>query len=500
MPPMIPGNFVSTQLRAVLATIAIISIVGALSPELVLFPFRNAFASARNPHVAAHAIRWMCIGGAAISAFACAAWPLIQKGLIAAVQSLAGWSNKVFWGVVCGTVLVLRIPILALLPPSPLRTDSLWYHNTAISIAHGYGLQEHGAPTAYRAPGYSALLAITYRLFGDDAKWAWLWGIIATAILLLTTYGIAEKLYSKPVARIATLAVAIYPALVIYTGLPLSDLVFTAGLMFVFFIAIRLPPYHWYVTIGVGIALGVLTLTRSVAVGLFLVIPLFWFLKRPDLRKVLLNFTLLLFSFIACLTPWLVRNYEVFGSPLLGTNMGLLLYMGNHPGASGSYDFGLPPADLMDSDRDLDEAQIDRTYLQAALEFMGSHPLSTIAIVPKKLIHFYLPEVSAAQTLFQDEPPRLKYLSYGITQIFYLPILILFALRVFNLRNPALQPRGIQWTGLMVVVYFTLMAALFIGEDRYRLPILPWMIVESSVIVAWLGKLAQERDCAVYSE
>jgi len=82
-----------------------------------------------------------------------------------------------------------------------------------------------------------------------------------------------------------------------------------------------------------------------------------------------------------------------------------------------------------------------------------------------------------------------KYSAYGITQLFYVPILILFALRILNMTDLTTRPRGIQWTGLIIVGYFTLMAMLFFGLDRYRLPFMPWMIIESSIVVAWLGTL-----------
>jgi hypothetical protein len=35
---------------------------------------------------------------------------------------------------------------------------------------------------------------------------------------------------------------------------------------------------------------------------------------------------------------------------------------------------------------------------------------------------------------------------------------------------------------------------LFFGIDRYRLPFMPWMIIESSIVVAWLGNLLANKQ------
>lgn len=486
VPSIVGRTSISTQLRGVLAIVAMVCILGVFVPDSELFPFRKALEASRTVETATQATRWLFLSGAVLCACAFAAWRWIHQGIASGVQSITRWSDKVFCGVVCGLAFGLRLPVLLLLPP-PLRSDGLWYHTTAAAIAAGQGLQEYGVPTAYRPPGYSTLLAISYRLFGPHAEWAWFWGIVSTGIILLTTYRLAEQLYNKHVARIATLIIAVYPALILYTGLPLSDVVFTAGLMLVWCLVTLHPPYRWSGTIGTGLALGLLTLTRSVSVGLFLVVPLLWFIKHADIRKLLVHFTLLTCVIAACLLPWVLRNYAIFGTPTLGTNMGLLLYMGNHTNASGSYDLTVVPTALKAPNIQLNEAQIDQIYLQAAIEFIFTHPSEALSSLPKKAIHLLLLEVSAAQTLFQDQPFWFKYASYGITQIFYLPILILFALRLFNSLDPASRPHGIQWIGLIVAAYFTLIAILFIGEDRYRLPFLPWMIIESSVVVAWLS-------------
>jgi uncharacterized membrane protein len=491
VPSIITRGSISTQLRTVLAIVTTICILGALYPDSDLIPFRNYLQTSRTVQAATQATRWLFLSGACIFAFAFAAWHRIRRGIVAGTQPITRWSNKIFWGLACGSAFALRLPLLLLPPLFALRTDALWYHNTAIAMAAGKGLQLDGVPTAYRPPGYSTLLALTYRLFGPSPEWAWLWGIASTGIILLTTYRVADRLYGKTIARIATLIIAFYPALILYTAQPMSDLVFTAGLMLVWYVVTLHPPYRWLETIGVGIALGLLTLTRSVAIGLFLVVPLLWFIKQANVRKLLFHSILLTCAFAACLIPWMFRNYAIFDTLTLGTNTGVVLYIGNHTDASGGYEpvDSVMPAPLMHANFSLNEAQLDRIFLEAAIQFMVAHPIDALSILPKKIIHLFLLEVTAAQSLFQDQPFWFKYTSYGLTQIFYLSILICFTLRIFNLLDHSTRPHGIQWVGLIIILYFTLMAILFFGLDRFRLPFLPWMIIESSIVIAWLANL-----------
>jgi hypothetical protein len=40
---------------------------------------------------------------------------------------------------------------------------------------------------------------------------------------------------------------------------------------------------------------------------------------------------------------------------------------------------------------------------------------------------------------------------------------------------------------LLIAGYFTSICLVFHGEDRYRLPILPWILLEAAVVVARKG-------------
>ena len=63
-------------------------------------------------------------------------------------------------------------------------------------------------------------------------------------------------------------------------------------------------------------------------------------------------------------------------------------------------------------------------------------------------------------------------------------------------RQPGQRPRGILWCSWLFIGYFTLLGLVFHGQDRYRLPILPWLLIEAAVIVARAGDRCGKLETA----
>ena len=218
--------------------------------------------------------------------------------------------------------------------------------------------------------------------------------------------------------------------------------------------------------------------------------------EDPDrlVRFAAIAFFVIALAFAATIAPWMARNHAVFGYYTLGTNLGMNAYVGNHRDAPGG-----AVADHWPSSPQLsssNEAEVDRELMRMAIGFVASNPWQALAILPRKLMHLYLLETEATTSLFQGEHPSaawMKYTLYGASQIVYVAFLVLFCLRVLDLGAHSRRPRGAQWTGWLLIGYFTLLCLVFHGEDRYRLPILPWMLIEGSVLLARASKRDNTR-------
>ena len=472
------------SLRAVCLLLAIGSGLGALFPESALLPIAQTIANMRAPETVPSLARGLF--GAAAIAFGAAfvAWAPIRARTGRAVAWIVGAPDRAFWRLVVVAALLPRLLVAVAIAYEP-TADALWYHEAATSLAADRGFAVGGELTAYRPPGWPFLLSLTYRLFGPRVGLAWLWGLLSIAIVLVAIHFIARRLYGKPVARLATLAAATYPALVLMTGQPLSDLAFLAGLLALVAGVLASRPWGPVASVVVGAAIGLLTLTRGVGIGLLVVVPAIWLLRGRAGGRVGASLLLIATAFGACIAPWVLRNDAVFGRPTIGTNLGVNAYIGNHRGASGG-SVAASPAILPESVGD-DEAAIDAALTHRAIDFVVSAPGEAAAILPGKLVHLYLLDTYAVSALFQGErasPAWVKHGLFAVAQLAYVAFLSLFVVRVLELPWRAHRPRGAQWTGWLLAGYFTLLCLVFHGEDRYRLPILPWILVEGCVVLA----------------
>jgi 4-amino-4-deoxy-L-arabinose transferase-like glycosyltransferase len=483
----------SPRLRFLFLLLMLCGGLAALFPQVSLLPIRGYIASSRSPETTVQAARLLFGIGAVASGCVFAAWRWLSGLVMSAVTWIVALPQHVFWTLVLGWAFLLRLLVAFGLPYQP-TSDALWYHEAAVALSLGQGLAVGGRLTAYRSPGYPFLLSLTYRLFGPDPSLAWLWGALSTGILVLATYHIALRLYGMAVAKLATLAIALYPALVLLTGQTMSDLPFLAGLLLLISFVLSNPPHRLLSAVIIGIAIGLLTLTRGVAIGLFGVVLAVWLVQRTDVKKLVASSVALFLAFVLSIAPWALRNYSVFGKLTLGTNLGVNAYIGNHHGASGGYGFNTAPT--LSQAAFANEAEMDSELLRQAVQFVVSRPLEAALLIPKKLLHLYLLETSTVTSLFQGEPVYpswVKYSLYGISQLCYLSLLLLFCLRVFDMFALAKRPRGAQWTGWLLASYFTLLCLIFFGQDRFRLPILPWMLIESSVFLSHVARLPVNR-------
>ena len=479
--------------RAIFFLLAVVSVLGALFPELALLPLRSTVSHMRAPETASAITRWLFVAGTLTFGGVWIAWPRLRTWIERSVTLVAELPRSTYWLIVIALATVPRLLVAAAISYEPVA-DAWWYHDAATALASGQGLAVDGASTAYRPPGYPFLLSLTYRLFGPILALAWFWGAIATAVIIGTIHMIANRLYGATVARLAALFAAMYPALILMTGQALSDLPFVAGLLLLVAFVLARTPFRLVAAIGIGVAIGLLTLTRGAALGLVAVVPLIWYARRQDMVKAAIAFFVIALAFAATIAPWMARNHAVFGYYTLGTNLGMNAYVGNHRDApGGAVADHWPSSPQMSSSN---EAEVDRELMRMAIGFVASNPWQALAILPRKLMHLYLLETEATTSLFQGEHPSaawMKYTLYGASQIVYVAFLVLFCLRVLDLGAHSRRPRGAQWTGWLLIGYFTLLCLVFHGEDRYRLPILPWMLIEGSVLLARASKRDNTR-------
>jgi Dolichyl-phosphate-mannose-protein mannosyltransferase len=233
------------------------------------------------------------------------------------------------------------------------------------SLATGYGygnpfsseILGRTGPTAWLPPVYPLLIGAVFKVFGVyTAASAWVLlaiNCVFSAATALATWEIAARCFNRRVAVWSGWLWALHPAAMQYATRWLWEMsISTALFAWVIVLALRMrgvgsaadgsgagieassrQTKRWLLF---GLMWGVIALSTS-TLTLFLPACGLWVLigtwKRPHALR---DAVLAGLVFVACLTPWMLRNWQVFHAfiPIRG-NLGIETYLGNGPGSNG---------------------------------------------------------------------------------------------------------------------------------------------------------------------
>jgi 4-amino-4-deoxy-L-arabinose transferase-like glycosyltransferase len=384
-------------------------------------------------------------------------------------------------------------------------SDFAWYYQRGSDLAAGRGYSVDGMPTAYWPAGYPLFLGGLFYLFGPVQFIAKFANIIFYAATMWLTYLFTKKVFrSEVAARIAICLLALYPGQIAYTSLLTTEVLFQCLLVLgaVLFVNAEDRPIWWALS---GLAWGLATFTKTQALfvpGIFLLVFL-WpqsSTSRPasDQRGLLKFFkagVLVYATLFLVLVPWLVRNYKTFGQPLLSTNGGIVLMIGNNPYATGNQIWDDNVRNLLgDLSNDYDANHIKGRELareqrakQIAVNFIVHHPGKFFALMPKKFLATYKSDVDGlyySMGMVQN-PGHLFNAGYLglkiVAELYYLAIFALFLLElpaILRSNNPSHR------ISLYLTLYFTLVYLVYFGNARYHFAIMPFVIMYASLFLA----------------
>jgi 4-amino-4-deoxy-L-arabinose transferase-like glycosyltransferase len=366
--------------------------------------------------------------------------------------------------------------------------DGHYYDYGAQRIAMGAGYTEDRIvagqvvwhATCHYPVGYSAFLAVFYRLFGASHEMAGVANALVGAALAVVTWALARHAMSPWRARAAGVIVALHPGLVLYAATVMSEPLAALLTLVAFWLAVRDERPMRGVALG-ALVLGVAALVRPQALlcAPFLALVL---RPRPSWRRGLA------FASVACavalvpVLPWTLRNCaRMDGCALVSTNGGWNLAIGAFPRATGRFET------LRSSDgcRDVTgQVQQDRCWLAYGVDQIRARPLRWLALVPAKLGFTFDHESFAVEYLHQARPeawpPARRAAVRDATTLFHRLLLAAAALGcvAFPLMRTA---RGAARQGALLVVAGALAVAGFVADTPFL-----WPLAVFAAIVPWL--------------
>ena len=365
----------------------------------------------------------------------------------------------------------------------PLMSDQRSYHALGVSLISGRGFSfEQGwypftlphTPTAHWSFLYPLFVAAVYGLFGIHPLAVRLTQAVLGGILLpWMVYRLAQRLFPKwdRVALLAAGLTACYGYFILFAATLMTETFYIVLVLWSLEVSLRLArawhdgePVPWLWALELGLSLGLAALMRQSILPWVPILFLTLLMSHRSNTRILWRtrigaLALASVVMLACILPWTVRNYRVYGEfLLLNSNTGYAMYSAQHP-MHGMTFHEYAAAPLPSDLRGLNEAQMDRILLRRGLQFVLDDPGRYLRLCLSRL-RAYLEFWPSRDTIPLHNIGRV--VSFGL----YLPF-ILYGYYLAFRRH--LLGQG-NWLIPLFVVTYSLMHILTWAMVRYRLP------------------------------
>jgi 4-amino-4-deoxy-L-arabinose transferase-like glycosyltransferase len=370
----------------------------------------------------------------------------------------------------------------------PVEFDALAHH---LAAGDGY-VNDRGAATAFRAPGFPLFLAGIYTAFGTHYPLVYVLLCAMGAASCVLTYFVARELLPESPARLAAVLATIYFPHIYFSTLLLSENLFVLLLAATLWLLLRyLRARHLSLIIGGGLCLGACVLVRPFALLLLPILMLVVLLHASrDRRAGITAMATLFISTALVVAPWTIRNHHVFGRPVLvATNGGSTFYGGNNDiVAAPTKSIGtwvstrrLPGRDTIDAMPD--EVAHDKIEWQFGRTWLAEHPARASTLMAAKAARLALPDVDSANR---------KYVLLNL--IGYTPYMLLIIHGLYRCTRRH-ELRSLPWQVIHGTLLATLLTALiFWGSPRFRDANLPVLMIYAALGLSRGSNLAADRD------
>jgi 4-amino-4-deoxy-L-arabinose transferase-like glycosyltransferase len=417
--------------------------------------------------------------------------------------------------VICVAVaLIVRRACLIAFPTPGLTDDATQYDAIARNLAAGHGFSESAAPpyvpTMHREPLYPVFISIFYRLGLSPSAVYVTQALLGTGVVLVIYLLAREAFVDDWVTLLAALLVACYPVLAARSGYLLTESLFTFLItlgVYLFYLGKR--GNFWLAYLGAGLIFGLATLCRSIALllvpflgGLLLIERA---LRRPFPRWGIEwgKAMLLLLVALLVIAPWILRNQVVMGRATLTLRLGELLWARavNLPDGALTHGEALQVANRETARLVLDEGmttvKADQVLLRDARRRIMRYPLQYLGQNLKAIRVLWITSNSA---LFGISGTLSDYLAQGdyvmvatkaLLIAAHLGLLVLMLVRIVFERRTWFQ----WWPLLAPVAYITLVHSFLFCLPRFVEPVLPLVLMFSSVGAVGLVHRVRQGCC-----
>jgi hypothetical protein len=392
----------------------------------------------------------------------------MNKANSAVVSSEMRW---LFLIVAAGVL--IRFAAIAIFEHKP-DSDELAYLSMALNLVNGSGIIDSMGNHAMYNVGYPFfILAPVFSIFGEDLFAARVVNALLGGLAIVLCHALASEAGAGKTGRLLAAALwAVYLPSSVYAVYLAKENLMIPMILGVMWCALRLLNSPSYQTAaGCGLLLGLLALTGNAALSLVAAVMLALTLtNRGPLAKVLLSLIVILCAMLVA-SPWMIRNARVLGAPVLNTNGGFNLYLGNNPAATGMFVSiaDTPRGETWEALRQKGEMHASETLKTEAIAWIKEHPSEFVFLAFRKAAYFWAPPFHAGKGESSRAEAAVRFV-WGIQFV----LLIAGAIATLFIANLRSYRMSVLW---LAIAGYTAVHMLFYVIFRYREPIMPLLCV-----------------------
>lgn len=380
--------------------------------------------------------------------------------------------------------------------------DARFHHEWAKQIASGEGMGDH---PYFRAPLYYYLLGVFYWVFGPSVAWARMVGCLLGAATCYLVARLGVMLAGFRAGVLAGILAAVYWPFVYFDGALLTvglEVFLDVTLLLLLEHAARRP--RWPLLLAGGIVWGLSAITRPNILALApAILAWAWLVATPEhrLRHAIRTVVLVGAGAAMMILPVTVRNYLVGREwVLVATSGGMNFCIGNNPRSDGTSAV-LPGArkgrfgSLKDTrrmaerelGRTLSDREVSDYWYGKAFAWIRSNPSAWARLMLRKLWLFWSPiEIPNNQPIGpyarQAEVSRLFWIGFPVVACLGIAGMVV------------LREQWRRWfLPIAFLVIYTVTVVAFFCNARYRLPVIPVLILFAAAGVVRVVEQVRSR-------
>jgi 4-amino-4-deoxy-L-arabinose transferase-like glycosyltransferase len=356
----------------------------------------------------------------------------------------------------------------------------------AEALASGRGFSDPfgppTGPTAWEPPLYPHLTAVVFLLFGIYSRVSAFvllsFNSVCSALTCLPIFWIARRMFSEKVAVGSAWAWALLPNVMFWCTrsvweTSLSALLLTTLVWVTLILEDRDGLRPWF---EFGLLWGIAALNSPSLLSFLPAAGLWaWYRRSKCSKKSFAGVILASIVFFACITPWLVRDYQTFGKFIfIRDNFGAELRLGNGNGADGTLMLYLdPPHDpyAMGQFQSMGELPYIAMRKQQAVDYIKADYRRFAGLCVRRFIYFWESSPKPTKPAWLEPLKSSLFLGSSV-------------LAIWGLGRALRQHRPGAWLFLWLILFYPAIYYIVYAIPRYRHVIEPEMAILCVFVVS----------------